>query len=380
MKKLLSILLILAMLIPAASLAAGGLVGPGKMYVYTSNGKSLNVRSEPRTGDNIIGHLKYGAEVNVVEFYNGWTEISWGDTTAYVQSRFLQWYVPGPKPQPEPTEDPEKEEKEKLKKEQASEKDIDPIMLQVNATRSTGWINIRSVPSKLGKRIESCADGTLLQADGETDKWYRVTDQMTGKSGYIFKMYTTVMPKPEPVTLETEAEIGKLNVNGEFDLQCRIPEGYKLQVISSQGGKIIAETLEKAADAGIQKSLLVPVVYFYGKSFLGATGFGSSHQGTGSGNEGYLPYKELMSKFDTPDYKVSFDSDSQSEIAVSKEEAIVFMGIPSVKAVAVNVKNNGYAGVAVYDVSQDHHEPIVSVLVTIGLELRPGVNYKAAKK
>ena len=240
MKKLLSILLILAMLIPAASLAAGGLVGPGKMYVYTSNGKSLNVRSEPRTGDNIIGHLKYGAEVNVVEFYNGWTEISWGDTTAYLQSRFLQWYVPGPKPQPEPTEDPEKEEKEKLKKEQASEKDIDPIMLQVNATRSTGWINIRSVPSKLGKRIESCADGTLLQADGETDKWYRVTDQMTGKSGYIFKMYTTVMPKPEPVTLETEAEIGKLNVNGEFDLQCRIPEGYKLQVISSQGGKIIA--------------------------------------------------------------------------------------------------------------------------------------------
>jgi hypothetical protein len=56
------------------------------------------------------------------------------------------------------------------------------------------------------------------------------------------------------------------------------------------------------------------------------------------------------------------------------------MGIPSVKAVAENVKNNGYAGVAVYDLSQDHHEPIVSILVTIGLELRPDVNYKPAKK
>ena len=151
-------------------------------------------------------------------------------------------------------------------------------------------------------------------------------------------------------------------------------------LVPNQGGKIIAETLDKAAGAGIQKDLLVPVVYFYGKSFLGATGFGSSHQGVGSGNEGYLPYKELMSKFDTPDYKVTFDSDSQSELAVSKEEAIVFMGIPSVKAVAENVKNNGFAGVAVYDVSQDHHEPIVSVLVTIGLELRPDVNYKTAKK
>ena len=151
-------------------------------------------------------------------------------------------------------------------------------------------------------------------------------------------------------------------------------------LVPNQSGKLIAEALEKAAGAGIQKDLLNPVVYFYGKSFMGATGFGSSHQGVGSGNEGYLPYKELMSKFDTPDYKVTFDSETQSELAVSKEEAIVFMGIPSIKAVAENVKNEGYSGVAVYDISQDHHEPIVSVLVTIGLELRPDVNYKAAKK
>jgi hypothetical protein len=56
------------------------------------------------------------------------------------------------------------------------------------------------------------------------------------------------------------------------------------------------------------------------------------------------------------------------------------MGIPSVKAVAEQVKSEGMAGVAVYDLSQDHHEPIVSLLVTIGLQLRPEVNYKAKKK
>lgn len=151
-------------------------------------------------------------------------------------------------------------------------------------------------------------------------------------------------------------------------------------LVPNQGGKFISETLDKAVGAGISKDLLAPVVYFYGKSFMGATGFGSSHQGTGSGNEGYLPYKELMGKFDTPDYKVSFDEDSQSELAVSSSEAIVFMGIPSVKAVAQNVKSEGYAGVAVYDVSQDHHEPIVSILVTIGLQLRPEVNYAPKKK
>ena len=87
-----------------------------------------------------------------------------------------------------------------------------------------------------------------------------------------------------------------------------------------------------------------------------------------------------MTKFDSPDYKVSFDEATKSEVAVSDMESIVFMGIPSVKALSEVVKNNGYAGVAAYDLSQDHHEPLVSLLVTIGLELRPDVNYKSKKK
>ena len=87
-----------------------------------------------------------------------------------------------------------------------------------------------------------------------------------------------------------------------------------------------------------------------------------------------------MKKFEAPDYKVSFDEASKSEIATSEIESIVFMGIPSVKALAETVKSEGYAGVAAYDLSEDHTEPIVSLMVTIGLELRPDVNYKAKKK
>ena len=36
---------------------------PKKMYVYTENGGVLNVRREPKTGDNVIEQLKYGDEV-----------------------------------------------------------------------------------------------------------------------------------------------------------------------------------------------------------------------------------------------------------------------------------------------------------------------------
>ena len=142
----------------------------------------------------------------------------------------------------------------------------------------------------------------------------------------------------------------------------------------------VEEALNLLSSKGIEKEKLVPILYLYGKSFSGASEFGSSHSGIGSGNDGYLPYRELMSKFDTPDYKVSFDETSKSEIAVSSSEAIVFMGIPSVKAVASFVKSGNYGGVAVYDVTQDHHEPLVSLLVTIGLELRPEINYNPKKK
>lgn len=152
------------------------------------------------------------------------------------------------------------------------------------------------------------------------------------------------------------------------------------EVVPNQGATSVKEALESVAGAGVNTDLLVPIVFMYGKTFSGAKGLGTSHQGVGSGNDGYVTYAELMGKFDTPDYKVIFDEASQSEVAVSKDETIVFMGIPSVKAVAQQVKNDGMAGVAVYDLSQDHHEPIVSLLVTIGLELRPGVDYKPKKK
>ena len=151
-------------------------------------------------------------------------------------------------------------------------------------------------------------------------------------------------------------------------------------LVPNQSANSVQETLDAVAAAGVNKDLLAPVVFLYGKSFAGAKGLGTAHQGVGSGNEGYLPYAELMNRFDTPDYTVTFDEASKSEVAVSESESIVFMGIPSVKAVAQHVKSEGMAGVAVYDLSQDHYEPIVSLLVTVGLELRPGVNYKSAKK
>ena len=142
----------------------------------------------------------------------------------------------------------------------------------------------------------------------------------------------------------------------------------------------IEGAVSSLAGKGVSKDKIVPVVTLYGKSFAGASGLGSSHQGIGSGNEGFIPYKELMKMFEAPDYKVSFDEASASEVAVSDGETIVFSGIPSLKAICGMVKDEGLAGIAAYDLSQDHKESIVSLMVTIGLQLRPGVDYSGKKK
>jgi len=142
----------------------------------------------------------------------------------------------------------------------------------------------------------------------------------------------------------------------------------------------VIDILSAFAKAGVPRDKLMPIVPFYGKTFYRAKGLGSSHEGAGSGNEGALPYKDIMGKFNKKDaYSVTFDESSKSEVAVNEEETIVFNGIPSIKAVAEAVKQNGYGGVAAFDISGDHKEPIVSLLVTIGQVLRPEVDYKKKK-
>ena len=230
-----AVVLLLSVTVTFASAAGLGL---GKMFVYTENGKTLNVRSSPETGDNIIGQLPYGASVNVTAFEGSWARIDYSGGSAWVQSRFLQWYAPGPKPTPKPDPEPDPDTKQ-MNAELRSEVSIAPTALLAQASRSTGWVNMRLYPSKATRRIQTCSDGTPLTAFAETTNWYHVTDPATGNSGYIRKDFLKLAPVPQPAVDET-TRIGTLNVNGEFMIQGKIPEGYQLRVISSQKSKIIA--------------------------------------------------------------------------------------------------------------------------------------------
>ena len=242
MKKVIAVLAAVIMLLSlTVSFASADktALGLGTMYVYTENGKTLNVRSGPYSGDNVIGHLPYGSAVEVNGFDGSWASIVYLGApggVAWVQSRYLQWYKPGPKPTPKPTTDPSaKQTEEELR----SEVGIAQITVVAQASRSTGWVNMRTSPSKESQLVQKCPDGEELTAFAVTTNWYHVTNPATGNSGYIRKDFLKISPAPQPVVDEA-TRIGTLDVDGEFMLQGKIPEGYRLQIISSRKSKIVA--------------------------------------------------------------------------------------------------------------------------------------------
>lgn len=238
MKKFVSILAAAALLMTlTASFASAQIIGgEGTMFVYTENGGPLNVRSDPRTGDNVIGQLEYGTAVYVTVFDGDWCGIKFNSVIGWVQSRFLQWSEPAsrptPAPTPEPHEDPGEEE---LRNEIA----IPPVQVQVVAGRATGWADMRILPSMDAGRVQYCPDGMQLTAFAETPNWFHVTDPSSGSVGYVMKSCLMIIPAAQP-SVDSETRLGTLNVHGQFLIRGKIPEGYTLQLISSQSSRIIA--------------------------------------------------------------------------------------------------------------------------------------------
>ena len=252
LKKKIALALALALIL-VSTITVASAWGSSTMYVKTENGKGVPVRSSPNLGDNVIGSVAYGGSVQVDWSYagnDGWTQIfwgSWGD--GYIMSRYLVDYQPGPAPAPK-KDQPKKTTSavdRSLEAELASEKAVaEPFYIAARPTRTSGWINFRTGPSTTTSRIRSMDGSTELTVLAETNNWYKALDPQTNKIGYISKNYSVRLAKQyiaKTVTDTDAQKLGQLNVNGEFDLSCKLPEGYELKVVNVRGGRIIASIL-----------------------------------------------------------------------------------------------------------------------------------------
>ena len=160
---------------------------PKTMYVYTENKGKLNVRSEPKSGDNVVDRLEYGAEVIVespVVVNPEWSCIRNSKAPGgigYVMTRYLANKKPGDAAKVAE----EKERKanlEELNRQLKSARPLEtPLMLSVRASRASGWVNFRVGPGVAADRIASLPDGRELKAIGETDKCIRLSTRKAAK-------------------------------------------------------------------------------------------------------------------------------------------------------------------------------------------------------
>ena len=170
------------------------------MYVYTENGKSLNVRSEPRVGDNVLWTLPFGEKVGVdYNLGNGWTALMAAGAydTVYVQTRFLVSEQPTRKPTPQPTAKPAPSTNPATNAATAAElnrifrtyKKVVPYNVIVRPVRASGWVNLRWAPSLSAEIMATYKQNDKLLVIKELKNWYQVEDQSTGNVGFISKKY-----------------------------------------------------------------------------------------------------------------------------------------------------------------------------------------------
>ena len=204
-KRLIALLMVLVLaagLIPAA-LAEDDtpMASEGYYYVYTENGKGLNVRSTP--GGDVVGSLKYGTKIYC--YYrdggNGWALIDYyynnpgygyGTYAAYISSRYLRKNKPPARNSGSSSSSSSSASADvaaEIDAEFKSAKKVTPFVVTVRPTRASGWVNLRWAPSKSAQLMATYKQNEKLLVIKETNNWYQVEDQDTGDVGFINKQF-----------------------------------------------------------------------------------------------------------------------------------------------------------------------------------------------
>ena len=193
LKRILTLTLaaVLALAFFAAAAVAEAINEETTYFVYTENGKDLNVRNAPN-GD-IIGTLKYGEEVKVRTFINDyWALIDYMDETpGYVNTRFL---IPI---HPDELKKAIEEEQETITgdiltdidNEFASAVDVENYKITCRPARVTSGVSMRWIPSETGRVIAQYKATEELIVLKELDHYLQVQDPDTGDVGYIHKKF-----------------------------------------------------------------------------------------------------------------------------------------------------------------------------------------------
>ena len=126
-------------------------------------------------------------------------------------------------------------------------KSVDPYDIEVHPTRVSGWVYMRWVPSTQSPVEATYPARTVLTVRKELPDWLMVENLQTGDIGYVSKAYAVAvgeaqLQKPVEMTIAEngKTDLGVIDVNGAFSLQCKLAEGYSIQTVKSASDQLVA--------------------------------------------------------------------------------------------------------------------------------------------
>lgn len=181
MKKKLALLLcatlLLSIMLPLVS--ASAMIGP--QWVYTKNGKSLNLREYPDTSSKILVQIPYGTRLTGCEYYNGtWTKVNYNGNYGYVMTKFLMSKEPPVHPvypTAKPTAKPAANMFAKMLKVN--------YYVVVDPTNNASFANMRWAPSENQPVLCIYYPGYQLKVLYTDGTWSQVLDEASGNCGFI---------------------------------------------------------------------------------------------------------------------------------------------------------------------------------------------------
>lgn len=192
-KRVIPLLLALALLmltfVPAAT--AAGIT----KYVYTRNGKPLNVRAWPSVNSSLLGTIPNGSAISVENYTTDytWAVIRYNGQTAYVMTQYLVDGSPVTPVTPTPSGGSPQGLIYSLENELRTYHVVSPYTVVAKPVRATGWVNLRYIPSTECCHAENLYANTQLTVIAETANWLQVRKNDNGVTGYVMRQYTISM-------------------------------------------------------------------------------------------------------------------------------------------------------------------------------------------
>lgn len=260
-----------------------------------------------------------------------------------------------------------------------------------SGTGAAGFDAMAAGAASRARFIRNClAAADRLEMDGLDFAWsFRAAGDADSRLLLLREMRTAMDANPRKLLLTSQVTAAE-RWAGQLDDEFFTLPDYLLVATSEYGGGLDrlaypVSGLEEGLGAlryfekrGVPGRNLVMESAFFGRSFDGARGLGSTYIGKGSGNEGCWRWKDLLVHLRSTPYRIHWDENTRSEIAIGHRETIAFNGIPSQRARGESIRGSEYAGVAALDLASDTLDTEKSLLVALYRGLRGNAKPQAA--